>query len=324
MLQTLRMPEAARRASALLSLPADHAACLSGDVGATLQQQQRLTAAIRAGTAGLQLAKQPQASLHADAISSDLRLWATSNLTARTLTVTIFSKEGIVCRHTFADVLQACIEPKFNYENSRLGLAFAQPTASGRIYNLALIDLTQPDEQPTMVNCGSEAVHPTFSIAAAPSADVYLVSVHKYSELEKSWRDVLDLVSGTGSNLEQHLAPEGCQLPYDQQAFSPDSRYLCCTGVEQFSERRTNSTIGLHCLDVQNGAWHRLQQPVHEFYGWLQTPACSPRIIMKLGASLAMITFPHLATTLGNHAYAASVLQAGVLQGSCPGSCVLC
>ena len=284
MLQTLGMPEAARHASAVLSLVPGHAALRSGDVGATLQQQQRLTSAIRAGTATLHLGKQPGISVEALALSSDLLQWATITHNRQTMTVVVYSRQGTVCQHTLSGSRKGSGPPVFNHDNSRLGVAFITaadprlPTSS-----VALLSLTQPDQQPVIVETSSSLSAP-HSIAAAPSADLFLVCT-------RSAKVVLSLLCGDGSCFERHEAPWGALVPAadDQQLlFSPCSRFLCLMG-----------STTMHCLAICTGVWHRRQRSpskcLHTL--WLQLPACMSMLLTEEQASLALIRAPLLATS---------------------------
>ena len=267
MLQTLGMPEAARHASAELSLTPDHAALRSGDVGATLQQQQRLTTAIRAGTAMLHLDEHPGINVGALALSGDLSKWATISQSGQSMTVTVHSWQGVVCQHALAGSRVISGVPVFNHDNSRVGVPFTTPTApSKHACSVALISLAQPAQQPLVVETSS-SLHSSHlhCIAAAPSADLFVVCTHKANmDLAKSMH--LSTLSGEGSYFQRHEAPKGAFAPAgDQQLFSPDSRFLCLLGAGE-----------VHCLELCHGIWHSLQRPSSSYLDpiWLPLPAC--------------------------------------------------
>ena len=292
------MPEAARHASALLSLPPSHAACRSGDVGATLQQQQRVTSAIRAGTASLNLLELPDMDPEAIAISNNLRIWVTTSLTNTTLMVSVFSREGTVCQWAFEQVCSLQRTPVFSYDDSVLAVTFTQASATGHAFNAALISLTQPDQQPRVVRlaeavqAGVDVRSDELMMQSAPSADLFVVC----SRMQPTPRGeapgflpvLISFLRGHSSVFVQHQAPASSPLAYvGQQLFSPDSRYLFWKSRE-----------ALHCLEIQTSVWHHLQQPIHSCAGWLQLPACTPRLVMGQSVgednSMLLITAPWL------------------------------
>ena len=290
-LQTLGMPEAARHASALLSLPPSHAACRSSDVGATLQQQQRLSSAIRAGTATLHQEQCSDGSLEASALSGSLQRWASTSQIDQVLTVTVYDQAGNVCQWKFAAADHPQSRPVFQHDDSKLGVAFTQAKAAVATWTVALINLTQPDEQPVVVSTGIltgplPRMEPI--ITAAPLARMFLVCGSRETGLEPN-TVILSFLGSGGSNHIQHQAPSGAQLPYNdgKHLFSPDSRYICLTSQQS-----------LYCLDIQTSVWHCLQQLVYMPPVWLQLPACTPRLLVEQDASsLALITAPHLAVS---------------------------
>ena len=280
--QALGMPEAARHASAVLSLVPGHAALRSGDVGATLQQQQRLTKAIWAGTATLHLDEHPGISVGALALSSDLSQWATISQSSQKITVTVWSREGIVCQQTLAGSRERAGLPVFNHDNCRLGVPYITSTEP-RMHacSVALLSLTQPAQQPVVVVTSSwlHLAH-SHSIVAAPSADLFVVSTHT-KKLE------LSTLSGDGAHFRQHEVPRGALAP-DDQLYSPDSRFLCLLTPGE-----------VHCLEICHGIWHSRQRPPSRYLDpiWLQLPACMPRLLMREKASLALIIAPRLTTS---------------------------
>ena len=305
-LQTLGMPEAARHASALLSLPPSHAACRSGDVGATLQQQQqRLTSAIRAGTATLHLDDHPGSGVQVDALSSDLSHWAASSLTRQTLTLTVSNRAGIVCQWELAGVCRVVSEPVFSYDNSRLGIAFMQASASGETCKVALCSLTLPDQQPSEVEIGPQygvSYGPRCRMAAAPSADLFLVCNQNQSRgLQQTLTDTVALFffDGNGFDIVQRQAPPDFwyAMPYNgpTKLFSPDSKYVSCV-----SSRVMRGAVCLHCLDIQTGLWQCLQRPWLRDPFWLQIPGRTPRLLANTGFEVLLIAAPDLAVT---HSY---------------------
>ena len=289
MLQTLGMPEAARHRSALLSLPPSHAACRSSDVAATLQQQQRLTGAIRAGTATLVL---DEISPGSSNLSHDLSQWAKTSLTGQTLTVTLHSSQGTVCQWRIPCVSAVTCQPVFSYDDSRLGLCFTQASTAGDDFKVALVSLTQPLQQPVVVTTGASVAGSSYSyhrIAPAPSADLFLVGItQKVAAAETEQRSLFSLFSlnGDGSGLVQHQVPANCNpLGGDlQRLMSPDSSYLQLT-----------SPHALHCLEIQTGLWHHLQQLRLYRASWLQLPACVAKLIVAHEDGFALISAPRLA-----------------------------
>ena len=212
--QALGMPEAARRASALLSLAPSHAACRSSDVGATLQQQQRVTSAIRAGTARLQLDEHPAPGV-ANTFSNSLLQWATMRLSRQTLKVALHCKEGIVCLWRLNGVSKMIGRPVFSCDDSRLGVAFVQAAVSGHIHKVALISLAQPHQQPLVVTLGDVAAGITGqqSMLAAPSADLFLVCQAEVAGSGPPWQVSLSFCGGSSCDLHAASLLHGLMWP---------------------------------------------------------------------------------------------------------------
>ena len=235
-LQTLGMPEAARRASALLSLPPGHAACHCGDVAATLQRQQRLSAAIRAGTATLYLDEQPEEVLGASALSSDQSQWAKTTLKGQTLIVRVYSRGGNVRCWRVKGVGKVTSNPVFSCSGSRLGVPFTW--ARDETCSVALISLAQPDQQPTVwdVTGASSFMH-HHCIAAAPSADLLLICSAWTPHFAGRFQISLLLFGESLSDPVQHQAPiiSCATLPWGdpRQIFSPDGKYVCLASKQE-------------------------------------------------------------------------------------------
>ena len=293
------LTEPARLASARLTFPPSHPACLSSDVRETLQHQRLLASSLTSGTAALCV--QPPVALcsaFGSALSSDLGTAAAASGTQ--LVVTDMATGQARLEHCFPTGCHVQSGPFFSSDDSTLALVLSCTSATSASCQLALVPLQplllQQQLRPTLIAlCTAshqqlrklQGASPLGSFSWAPSASICCVAYQAMSAAG-TWAAWLALHDAAGAEVFACQTEGAATL----LSWSPNSRYIVWRGDS------------MHCLDVAARCCHSSAGASGHFHAWLQLPASSLQQLLVGGScpgAVHLLSVPHLSVTHSQH-----------------------